>query len=127
MAMLSIFLSGSYQVSLSEKHANNFESNKVRALLAYLALESSQPHSRESLATLFWPDKKERRARRNLTQGLYNLRQVIGDHNETSGFLTMPYAWRQVEVDPWREEGRQQLMWLPALSGRRGEALSLYE
>ncbi len=39
MAKLSIFLSGSYQVSLSEKHANNFESNKVRALLAYLALE----------------------------------------------------------------------------------------
>ena len=36
-----------------------FESGKVRALLAYLAVESQQPHSREALAELLWPNHPE--------------------------------------------------------------------
>lgn len=37
------------------------------------------------------------------------------------------YAWRQVELDPAREEAHQQLMRVLALSGRRSEALAQYE
>ena len=231
MATLSISLLGSYQVLLADQPVSGFESNKVRALLAYLAVESNQPHSRESLATLLWPEQTDGVVACNLTQGLYNLRQAIADHDEASHFLkitqqtiqleiagdfwldvlrftsllsaaeqhqhdslmscgtcvnlleeavtlyqadflegfsagagiafeewsllkreqyrrllldalsklvnvykqqgklekALPYAWRQVELDPWREEGQQQLMWLLALSGRRSEALSQYE
>jgi ABC-type oligopeptide transport system substrate-binding subunit/DNA-binding SARP family transcriptional activator len=36
------------------------------------------------------------------------------------------YAWRQVELDPPREEAHQQLMRVLALSGRRSEALAQY-
>ena len=54
-----------------------FDSNKVRALLAYLIIESHQPHRREVLATIFWGDKPERTARRNLSQAIYNLRQLL--------------------------------------------------
>jgi hypothetical protein len=32
-----------------------FKSNKVRALLAYLAVEMDRPHRREVLAGLLWP------------------------------------------------------------------------
>jgi DNA-binding SARP family transcriptional activator len=39
----------------------------------------------------------------------------------------LPYAWRQVDLDPWREEAHQQVMRLLAYSGRRGAALAQYE
>ncbi len=37
------------------------------------------------------------------------------------------YAWRQVELDPLREEAHRQVMRALALSGRRSEALAQYE
>jgi len=36
-------------------------------------------------------------------------------------------AWRQVELEPWREEGHRQVMRALAAMGRRGEALSQYD
>ncbi|CAG0950127.1 hypothetical protein BURK2_00147 [Burkholderiales bacterium] len=44
----------------------NYE--KGRALLAYLALESSRMHARKALAQLFWPDLPSDAARTNLRQ-----------------------------------------------------------
>ena len=41
MTRLKIRLLGSFQVSLSSAPLTSFESNKVRALLAYLAVESN--------------------------------------------------------------------------------------
>ncbi|MGD8794850.1 MAG: hypothetical protein PVF47_20035, partial [Anaerolineae bacterium] len=56
-----------------------FESDKVRALLAYLAVEANRPHRREKLAGLLWPDWTERAARTNLRRVLSNLRTTIRD------------------------------------------------
>jgi WD40 repeat protein/DNA-binding SARP family transcriptional activator len=53
------------------------ESAKGQALLAYLALESDRPHSRESLATLLWSQASQAAALQSLRQALYNLRQVL--------------------------------------------------
>jgi DNA-binding SARP family transcriptional activator/predicted ATPase len=39
----------------------------------------------------------------------------------------LPFAWRQVDLDPWRERAHRQLMRLLALTGRRDEALAQYE
>jgi adenylate cyclase len=41
--------------------------------------------------------------------------------------LALQYAWRQVELDPWREAAHRQVMTLLALSGRRGAALAQFE
>jgi DNA-binding SARP family transcriptional activator/predicted ATPase len=49
---------------------------KGLALLAYLAL-TRQPHSRDALATLFWPDKDQPTARANLRRTLYELGQAL--------------------------------------------------
>ena len=64
-----------------------FESNKARALLAYLAVESETPHNREELAFLLWPDQPDPAARSNLRQALANLRRVIGDEIAHPPFL----------------------------------------
>lgn len=80
---------GSLQVSLENESLTKFESDKVRALLAYLAVESGRPHRREKLASIFWPEMPERSARTNLRRALANLRQVIDDQTADPPFLSI--------------------------------------
>ena len=229
MPLLSICTLGRYSVALGERPATGFESTKVRALLAFLVVESDRPHSRESLAGLLWPDYPQSSAMKSLRNALANLRRAIGDPSaspphllitrdaiqfntaseywldtvelnkallpirggkssrldppvvdsldaaislyhdrflegfsvpdsqpfeewvllkreqlnrevmqalrgladyfEASGDYgqALPYAWRQVELERWQEEGHRQLMRLLALSGRRSEALTQYD
>ncbi|MBN1814216.1 MAG: hypothetical protein JXA14_20425, partial [Anaerolineae bacterium] len=226
MARLSLSLLGPFQAALDGEPVTAFESNKVRALLTYLAVEADRPHSREKLAGLLWPERSDRDAIANLRYALSNLRAAIGDRaaiedraasppfllvsrqtiqfNRASdawvdveafaellassapslsdleqavdlyrgefleGFFVgdsvafeewallkreqlgrqvrsalhrlaamyeqrgeyeraLPYVWRQVELDPWQDRARQQLMRLLALSGQRAAALAQYE
>ena len=226
MAHLALFLLGPFQVKLDGEPVAAFESDKVRALLAYLAVEADRPHRRERLAGLLWPERPEQDARRNLRYALSNLRAAIGDRavnddqcaaspsfllvshrtiqfNSASdawvdvaaftrllasspdtsdleqvvdlyrgefleGFFgsdsvafeewmllkqeqlgrqarsalyqlaamyerrgeyerALPHIWRQVELDPWQEEARRQLMRVLALSGQRVGALTQYD
>jgi DNA-binding SARP family transcriptional activator len=87
MARLSLSLLGAFQISRDGAAVTTFESEKVRALLAYLAVEAHQPHRRETLVGLLWPESAEGAARRNLSQALFNLRQAIGDTHATPPYL----------------------------------------
>jgi predicted ATPase len=222
---------GTIEVTLDGQPVTAFEYDKVRALLAYLAVEADRPHRRESLAGLLWPDRPEPNARKNLSQALSVLRQALGDHQASPSFLlitpqtlqfnpagdyeldvttfttrldackthdhsrlescdwclaqyqqsvalyrgnflegfsvgdslafedwtilnrerlqrlfietlshlahyharrgqveeALPYAWRQVALEPWQENGYRQLMRLLALNGQREAALAKYE
>jgi DNA-binding SARP family transcriptional activator len=87
MARLFLYLLGPFQAALDGEPIIAFESNKVRALLAYLAVEADRPHSREKLAGLLWPERPDQNARANLRYALSNLRQVIGDRKAAPPFL----------------------------------------
>lgn len=87
MARLSLSLLGLFEVTLADQPLTVFEYDKVRALLAYLAVEVDRPHRRETLAGLLWPDRPERRARQSLSQALFKLRRVIGDAEAKPPFL----------------------------------------
>jgi DNA-binding SARP family transcriptional activator len=78
---------GCFQAELDGELVTSFEADKVRGLLAYLAVEADRPHRRETLAGMFWPDRPERRARANLSQALFNLRRSIGDEVARPPFL----------------------------------------
>ena len=54
MAHLSLSLLGPFQATLDGEPITGFEATKVRALLAYLAVEASQPHPRTVLAGLLY-------------------------------------------------------------------------
>ncbi len=86
---LSIYTLGTLGFAIDNVPIHNFASDKARGLLAYLAVESGRPHSRESLAGLFWAEYPENRARSNLSQTLYSLRQVIGDRDTSLPFLAV--------------------------------------
>ena len=79
MARLSLSFLGPLQVMLDGQAVARFESNKIRALLVYLAVESARPHPREVLADLLWPDWPDRSALANLRHALASLRHLLGD------------------------------------------------
>jgi WD40 repeat protein/DNA-binding SARP family transcriptional activator len=87
MAHLSLSFLGSFQATLDGAPITRFESNRVRALLAYLAVESQRAHSRETLAALFWPDWPPSAALSNLRFALSNLREAIGDRTANPPYL----------------------------------------
>jgi len=218
MTTLKIFALGPLQVSAGTFIQHKFESNKVRALLAYLSVEMDRPHSREVLAEMLWPESPAQASLANLRYALADLRKVIGDesanpphlivsretlqfnassdceldladftkliqsnqieklkqglalyqgdflagfpaiesdafeewltlkreqfkrqavealrlvtdHHEGRGEYqhALPFARRQVELEPWLEEAHQQLMRVLALDGQRSAALAQYE
>ncbi len=79
MAHLSLKLLGSYRLSMDGQPIDNIGSVKVRALLAYLAIEKDRAHPREKLVGLLWPEQDEAHARGSLSQVVYQLRGILGD------------------------------------------------
>ena len=78
MTHLALSLLGPPQILYGGAPLTTLESKKVRALLAYLAVESDRPLPRAGLVGLLWPDLPDQAARHNLRQALTNLRQVLG-------------------------------------------------
>ncbi len=88
MPSLSVSLLGTFQVVLGNEQVVTFGYDKVRALLAYLAVESDIPHRRESLCALFWPDQTPKSARHSLSQAILKLRQALQYQKSTPPRLT---------------------------------------
>lgn len=87
MARLILSFLGPFQAVLDGRPAADFESNKVRALLAFLAVEAARPHARQTVAALLWPDHHNHAALDSLRSALANLRRVIGDRTADPPFL----------------------------------------
>jgi DNA-binding SARP family transcriptional activator len=77
MPAIKLYLLGGFQVTQQERPLTAFRSERARALLAYLALESSRPLTRVHLAKLFWPHYDPEVARTSLRVTLSNLRQLL--------------------------------------------------
>ncbi len=67
-------------ISLDLTSVNTLSSpRKELTLLAYLAAKEGRPVRRTALASLFWEDREETRARQSLRQGLLELKRLLGD------------------------------------------------
>lgn len=98
MPQLALLLLGPLQVTLGGAPVTAFESDKVRALLAYLAVEAGRPHRRAALAALLWPERPDRAAQLNLNQALANLRRAIGDREALTPHLLVTRA--AIQLNP---------------------------
>ena len=81
MSVLRAQLLGSPQVTIDGNQVE-LGSGRIRALLCFL-LSTRQFHSRERLASFFWPDVPEKNALASLRTALYELRRAIGDDAST--------------------------------------------
>ncbi len=139
MARWSLRLLGPFVAEGDGEPLRGFRSDKVRALLAYLAVNVDRPRSRSMLADLLWPDCRETTARSSLRTALSNLRHVLGDQHAVQPFLHVTPAAvvasgaadRWVDVDVFLEllpaaaEGSDETS-DPAAPARMERALSLY-
>src|SRR4051812_5266329 len=83
MTYLKLFVLGAPRM---EHDGQPLELNlrKALALLVYLAV-SGQPHSRDALATLLWPESDGREGRARLRRTLHRLQEAIGNDILESG------------------------------------------
>lgn len=103
MNRLCITLLGAFRVTLDGEILTTFGTDKARALLAYLAVESHRPHRREYLAGLLWSDQPEKKALHSLRQSLSTLRKILKDGQNQSPFLLVTRETIQfnIENDYW--------------------------
>ncbi len=90
MAILKLFWLGSPSIEY-EGHPLHLEMRKALALLAYLSLSPQRP-TRESLASIFWPEFDQQRALANLRRNLASLSTslpsgILFSDRETAGLL----------------------------------------
>ena len=139
MSRLSIWLLGPVIAEVDGERLSGFRSDKVRALLSYLSMESHRPWARTTLAGLLWPNNSEKAALSNLRNALSNLRRVLGSVGEVSPFLDIAQetiqfnpasdSWLDVKVfsdlaakkEPLPDEVIDVEKWKNALSLYRGE------
>jgi len=131
---LKISLLGQFQATLDGKILTGFDSDKVRALLAYLVVEDDRPHRREKLAGLFWPDYPERSARTSLRRALTNLRQVISDKTADPPYLLV--TRQTIQFNPESDHELDARTFMTQAEGQVGkppdvekleEAIKLYQ
>jgi TolB-like protein/Tfp pilus assembly protein PilF len=88
LAACKLTLLGGFGLAAEDGKPLSLPTRKDRLLLAYLALASGRPVTRERLAGLLWADRAEAQARDSLKQSLAALRQAL----------------RQAGVDPLRSD-----------------------
>ncbi|MBN1485090.1 MAG: tetratricopeptide repeat protein, partial [Chloroflexia bacterium] len=129
MPRLQITLLGAFQVTLDEEPLTGFATDKVRALLAYLAVQSHRRHRRGVLAALLWPEKPRQKALTSLRQALRSLGKALGSGQSAPDFIVITpksVAWNAdspYEVDVAALE--QHLAVVQQHDHRRPEACSL--
>lgn len=105
-------------------------------LWAFLVMHTQQAHTRDRLATLFWPELGVDRARRTLTNVVWRLRTALGAASdrlvvdkETLQAILAPSDWLDVTAF---EQGAQTLLpllaneWSAAVIAQVESTLSLY-
>ena len=123
MARLTLTLLGPFTVAL-DGQSLNLRSARIRALLAYLALEPPRADAGEALAALFWPDEPDQAARQNLRQALYQLRGLLGELAEPFLLVASDTVQRNAACDYALDVA---LFLEHVKQGRASEAVALYQ
>jgi DNA-binding SARP family transcriptional activator len=97
MNKLRVRLLGGFEVWSGDRQVTGFESQKVRALLAYLVCHRKRSFSRDSLAGLLWPESSADGARHALRQAIYSLRTAIP---EAGGYPLLLSSHLELGLNP---------------------------
>jgi DNA-binding SARP family transcriptional activator len=71
-------------------------SPRIQTFLAYLAIHSTRPVTRQEIAFLFWPDSNENQARTSLRQLIFRLRQLWPEAPLYLDFQETSLQWKDI-------------------------------
>ncbi len=77
MTKFNVRFFGGLEILSDSNPIDTFESQKSRALFAFLACHRERYFSREFLSGFLWPEEPSEAARRNLRQAIYSLRRTF--------------------------------------------------
>ena len=98
-ALWRIELFGGLCVKSSDRVLTRFRTHKTGALLAYLAYYRQQPHSREVLIELHWPEDASESGRHSLRMALSSLRRQLEPPGVPSGAVIIANRF-SVQLNP---------------------------
>ena len=102
-APLHIHLLGGFRLEREGRPLPAPASKRARLLLAYLLLHAQHEHERIFLAGLLWPDLPESKARRRLSQALWQVKQMFaGVESGRNRVRIQPQARYQLDVQDFR-------------------------
>jgi DNA-binding SARP family transcriptional activator len=110
MATFKIYLFGKFSVRHNERILDGFEARKVQELFSYLLLHRGHSLSRETLASLLWPDSTTAQSKKNLRQALWQLQSALKSLNESNKRRIL-----LVESDRIQLDLHADLFWLDVL------------
>ena len=88
MAHLALSLLGRFQATLDGQPVEGLHSDRLRALLAYLAV-TGREHQREHVAALLWPGRSDTEALAALRFSVSNLHEALRDRHALSPFVVV--------------------------------------
>jgi len=104
MSTLYIQLFGRLRVWRDNRTVCGFDSRKAQELFCYLILHRDHPHSRETLAELFWGNSPAAQSKRSFRQTLWQLQAALDTEASTDrDVLLVESDWIQInpEADLW--------------------------
>lgn len=102
MGSLEIRLLGGLELSREGRLLEQLPLRAARSLFAYLVLNRERAHTRDLLAGTFWPDFDEARARRRLSQALWQVQASIGETDGHRYLIGTPDTVRfNADADFW--------------------------
>lgn len=97
--LLSLSCLGPIKISLANAPLAKLNSEKLSALLFYLAMRAGHRLRREYLAELLWPDLPIEAARSNLRHAYFRLRQILNDDENVPPLLLSSRDWLSFNPD----------------------------
>ena len=105
MSTLNISLFGKFCVRRNGHEIEGLDARKVQELFCYLLLHRDHALSRETLASLLWPETTTALSKKNLRQALWQLQSALGAQNESLSerVLIVEPEWIRLnpEADLW--------------------------
>ena len=90
MGTLEIRLLGGFELGRGGRVLDQLPLRAARSLFAYLVLNRERAHTRDLLAGTFWPEFDESRARRRLSQALWQVQTTIGENDADRYLIGTP-------------------------------------
>ena len=105
MPTLNTYLFGKFCVRREGQELEGLDARKVQELFCYLLLHRDHALSRETLASLLWPETTTVLSKKNLRQALWQLQSALGSQNESMSdrVLVVEPEWIRLnpEADLW--------------------------
>ena len=96
---LQLNVLGPFELLWKGEPVTRLRMDKVRALFAFLCLESTRTHRRERLAGLFWSEMETKDGKHNLRQSIYTIKKALDSLESNLGKQLLSTSRQEIQVD----------------------------